>query len=153
MTVAGEIREITANLTRLVAAHDRENIPQWEVQVRWPWTPANNRGGDKTWVYRSAFPEWDIDTKGPVNVQVAAAWVKKDGDGNEFDGTRDWMWRWNILKALDHAPRPAERPVQASTGAASPLGGQEEFRRSKEEMRWTEAVNNAVNLICADKFP
>ena len=144
MTVVGETKQVSAQITRLVWAEGKDGAPQWEVQLRWPWTPAANKGGDKTWVAQADFPAWTAATKGAVNLEVAAGYIKRAGEGKEpFDGHLDWMWHWGIKGLLDHAPVAA--PVALG-------GSQDDYRRSKEEMRWTEAINNATQRILHPAF-
>jgi hypothetical protein len=161
MTAVGEVKQITANITRLIHAEGKNGEAQWEVQLRWPWTPTGNKGGDKTWVAQADFPQWTASMKGAMNLEVVAAYVKKAAEGKEpFDGRLQWMWHWNIRKVLDHAPaqtqhyddRPApDGPVTRGDGT-----GHEpppEYRQPtgqdalQTRIAWNSAVNNACHLL------
>ena len=138
MTVQGEVREVTAQIARLVWAEGKDGSPQWEVQVRWPWTPAANKGGDKTWVSQGDFPAWTAATKGAVNLEVVAGPLRKAAEGKEpYDGHLDWMWLWYIRKVLDHTP------------SASPPKPHENQVSLDQRIAWNSAVNNATNLVAA----
>ena len=146
MTVAGEVKETTAQITRLIWADGKDGTPQWEVQLRWPWTPAANKGGDKTWVTQADFPQWTAATKGTVNLEVAAAYIRKAAEGKEpHDGHLPWMWHWHIRKVLDHAP------AASAPAAASPGGGSQAPERAAapldQRIAWNSSVNNAVTIL------
>ena len=145
MTVQGEVKETTAQITRLIWADGKDGTPQWEVQLRWPWTPPANKGGDKTWVTQADFPQWTAATKGAVNVEVAAGYIKKAAEGKEpFDGHLDWMWHWYIRKVLDHAP---STPIRIVSGSGSSRDSQGPERSIDQRIAWNSAVNNATNLL------
>ena len=142
MTEQFDIKETWFEI-QAVAGAQGQGGPEWQLQGRWPWTPARNQGGDKVWINREAFPQINIDTRGRFAVEVKARSLKKMSEAKQletgnvyFDGTLDWMWQFDIIQFLDHDPvsnTPA--PIASSNGAS-----QEEFRRSKQECRLTDCI-------------
>ena len=114
---------------------DRNGKPQWELTVFWEWTPSSNNWGDKIWVYQDSVPEGIItqkpdgsyDATGNYTITVERGDLKKDRDGQFFDGSHNWMYKYRII-SWDASPgaqlgspsvsdsrvqNPVQAPVQA----------------------------------------
>mgnify|MGYP003118819055 FL=1 len=103
---------------------DRNGRPQWELTVFWEWTPSTNSWGDKIWVYQDSVPEGIItqkpdgsyDATGNYTVTVERGELKKDRDGQFFDGTHNWMYKYRII-SWDASPRTQPAPAPAAPAA------------------------------------
>ena len=74
---------------------------------------------------------------------IAKGNLKQDKSGKYAS---DYFWN---LSTIGEPQADVPAPTPSSSGERGP-GSQDEYRRSKEEMRWTEAVSNATNLLAAD---
>jgi len=148
MPVAGERRAVTAHIESLTAADGKDGQEQWEVKLRWPWTPKGAKYPDITWVDAENVPEWGARTKGEVVVTVEADRLKTNADKQPYDGTREWMWTWRIWGLAAREDVTASRPPASMqrTGAASqdPSGGRGDLDR---RIAWNSAINNATALV------
>lgn len=113
-----EINQIwtSINIEKIASAVDRDGNPQFELSLRFEWTPANNTWGDKVWVYKEQCPA--TLNVGTYNVLVERGQVKKDSTTNApFSGERDWMFRWKIIQwetSGNVAPPPNTPPPTAA---------------------------------------
>jgi hypothetical protein len=116
---------------KVTVAEDRQGRPQWELSVRWEWTPASNQWGERIWVYQQICPQ--VINMGAHNVLVERGTVKTNRDGVSYDGSYDWMWHWKLSEwegkgdtanmADDISPQlaaetPAPAPVPAPVARA-----------------------------------
>ena len=96
-------QQTTADILKVSDATGK-NGPQWELKVKWPWHPAGNKYGDSVWLDVSDFPE--KPTTGTHSVVVIKGPVKKKQDGGYHDGSKDWMYNFNILSFGGKATQP-----------------------------------------------
>ena len=87
--------ETTIQVEKVIPAEDRMGIAQWEVHVKWEWSSANAKWPDRVWIYQDTAPTL---TPGTYRAEVRRGAVKNNKDGNPHDGTRDWMWKWDIIR-------------------------------------------------------
>jgi len=90
-----ETKWTSVDIQKIVPAKDRNDNPQWELTVRWEWTPINNSWGEKIWVYRESAPS--AIEEGRQNVLVEKGNVKNNREGTPYDGTFEWMYRYKIV--------------------------------------------------------
>ncbi len=110
--------ETTIQVEKVIPAEDRMGIAQWEVHVKWEWTSANAKWADRVWIYQDTAPTL---TPGTYRAEVRRGAVKNNKDGNPHDGTRDWMWKWDIIRWLDlpAVAAPSAAPYAATASAAA----------------------------------
>lgn len=124
-----ERRWTSMKVEKVTAAEDRQGRPQWELSVRWEWTPASNQWGERIWVYQQICPS--VINMGAHNVLVERGTVKTNRDGVAYDGSYDWMWHWKLTEwegkgdtanmADDISPQlAAETPAPAPVPAPAP---------------------------------
>ena len=160
MTQIGDITEAKMQITGITGVQDREGRPQWEFKARFEWTPEKSQFGDTMYVHRDKFPDWGVDTKGEVWVEVMAAEIKPqsakyqaDTGETHFRGDRDWHWKWVAIKTLDHEPAPYLPTPTFSTNATSTTtavgnSGQTDWGAQRsQQIAWNSAINNAVTLF------
>ena len=116
-------RWTTMTVINAVPATSRDGREQWELTVRWEWTPTGNRYGQKIWVFQQETPA-EITRLGAFTVQVERKSIvaKSEAKGGGFhEGNFDWQWHWKIL-AWDGAgvSAPAPAPAPASAPQATP---------------------------------
>ena len=111
-------RWTTFTVSDVKPAEDREGRAQWEISGRWEWTPASNQWGDKIWVYKEQSPE--VITKGAHTVNVVRGAVKRNRDGEAYDGSMDWMFKWRVVAweemgsvTAPAPPKPTPAPAPA----------------------------------------
>ena len=111
-------RWTTFTVSDVKPTEDREGRAQWEISGRWEWTPASNQWGDKVWIYKEQCPE--VITKGAHTVNVVRGAVKRNRDGEAYDGSMDWMFKWRIVAWEEMGsvnapapPKPAPAPAPA----------------------------------------
>tara|TARA_R100000808_G_scaffold42_2_gene254 strand:+ start:5694 stop:6320 length:627 start_codon:yes stop_codon:yes gene_type:complete len=75
---------------------DRNQLPQWELTVKWEWTPASNTWGERVWVYKDRSPQ--VMNKGMYTVKVERGNIKNKKGGDYWDGSQDWMYNWKVLE-------------------------------------------------------
>ena len=116
-------RWTTFTVSDIKPTEDREGRAQWEVSGRWEWTPASNQWGDKVWVYKEQSPE--VITKGAHTVLAVRGAVKRNRDGEAYDGSFDWMFKWRISEWEEMSgvtapapPKPAPTPAPAPSAPA-----------------------------------
>jgi hypothetical protein len=112
-----EINQIwtSINIEKITNTVDRDGNPQFELTLRFEWTPANNQWGDRVWVYKEQCPA--TLNPGKHNVLVERGQVKKDREGVPFSGELDWMFRWKIIQwetSGNIAPPPNTPPPTAA---------------------------------------
>lgn len=90
-----ETKWTSVDIMKVVPAKDRNDNPQWELTVRWEWTPVNNNWGERIWVYRESAPS--VIEEGRQNVLVEKGNVKNNREGTPYDGTFEWMYRYKIV--------------------------------------------------------
>lgn len=116
-----ETKWTSVDIQKIVPAKDRNDNPQWELTVRWEWTPINNSWGEKIWVYRESAPS--VIEEGRQNVLVEKGNVKNNREGTPYDGTFEWMYRYKIVGweqlqgtfAGPNKPQPSQ-PEEAVNG-------------------------------------
>ena len=113
------------------------NGPQWELQVKWPWT---NNYPDKIWLDKAAFEKPENKSH---NVLVNKAGYKKKQDGTYYDGDLGWMFNYRLDSFGGDGHQAAPK---GHTGAAGDRG---DIFRTKEELRWTEALHMASRLAAS----
>jgi hypothetical protein len=166
MTQIGDITEAKMQITGITGVQDREGRPQWEFKARFEWTPEKSQFGDTMYVHRDKFPDWGVDTKGEVWVEVMAAEIKPqsakyqaDTGETHFRGDRDWHWKWVAIKTLDHEPAPYLPTPTFSTNATSTTtavgnSGQTDWGAQRsQQIAWNSAYNNAVQLYSKEHTP
>jgi len=148
--------ETTIQVEKVIPAEDRMGIAQWEVHVKWEWSSANAKWPDRVWIYQDTAPTL---TPGTYRAEVRRGAVKNNKDGNPHDGTRDWMWKWDIIRWLDlpavaapsaatapsPAPSPAPQPAAPPTTTAVPIGMDEKDKR----ITWLALSHDASQLVAA----
>lgn len=143
-----ETKEVVVTIQESKATEGR-NGPQWELKVRWPWTNPDSHFSDTVWLDHKDFKRQP--PPGAFNVVVAQKSLKKKRDGSTHDGSLPWMWNYSITKFLSAAEMPTQTQQPAASGNTAPLvpqsGSQDDYRRSKEEMRWTEAYHMATRMV------
>ena len=95
-TINDNIRISSMMVMEAKSVTDRNNLPQWELTVRWEWTPASNTWGERVWVYKDRSPE--VINRAMYTVRVERGNIKKRQGGEYWDGTQDWMYNWKILE-------------------------------------------------------
>lgn len=129
--------------------------PQWELQVKWPWS---TKIPDKIWLDKKT---WDEPMLGAWPAKVEKRGLKRKADGNDYDGSQGWMYNYRLV-AFGTAIRPQDRTdedMAASTveddaldkrvqvqGTAVPADYQERQARAYD---LGMAFNKAVDLVAA----
>ena len=114
-------RWTTMTVINAVPATSRDGREQWELTVRWEWTPTANRYGQRIWVFKEETPA-DVTRLGAFTVQVERGRLvaKSEASGGGFhEGSMDWQWHWKIL-AWDGAGVSAPAPAPQATPQAQP---------------------------------
>ena len=114
-------RWTTMTVINAVPATSRDGREQWELTVRWEWTPTANRYGQRSWVFKEETPA-DVTRLGAFTVQVERGRLvaKSEASGGGFhEGSMDWQWHWKIL-AWDGAGVSAPAPAPQATPQAQP---------------------------------
>ena len=118
----------TFTVSSVTQVSGRNNRPEYEITGRWEWTPASNTWGDKTYCPRDICPE--VINPGSHIVLAKRGELKKDRNGEFYDGSHQWMYRWRITEwegvATEGvtaappaaAPAPAPQPTPESTPQA-----------------------------------
>ena len=107
------------------AVTGRNGVPQYELKVRWEWTPPSNTWGDTTYVNKDISPE--VITAGTYTVLARRDELKTNKERLAYDGSHNWMYRWRIAEwegiAVEGvttappqaAPAPAPQPTPEAT--------------------------------------
>ena len=107
------------------AVTGRNGVPQYELKVRWEWTPPSNTWGDTTYVNKDISPE--VITAGTYTVLARRDELKTNKERLAYDGSHNWMYRWRIAEwegiAVEGvttappqaAPVPAPQPTPEAT--------------------------------------
>ena len=115
----------TFTVSSVTQVMGRNNRPEYEITGRWEWTPASNTWGDKTYCPRDICPE--VINPGSHIVLAKRGELKKDRNGEFYDGSHQWMYRWRITEwegvATEGvttappaaAPAPAPQPTPEAT--------------------------------------
>ena len=114
-------RWTTMTVINAVPATSRDGREQWELTVRWEWTPTANRYGQRIWVFKEETPA-DVTRLGAFTVQVERGRLvaKSEASGGGFhEGSMDWQWHWKIL-AWDGAGVSAPAPAPQATPQPQP---------------------------------
>ena len=159
-------RWTTMTIINAVPATSRDGREQWELTVRWEWTPTANRYGQRIWVFKEETPA-DVTRLGAFTVQVERGRLvaKSDASGGGFhEGSMDWQWHWKIL-AWDGAgvsapapapyfsttpigqdtPQPPQAEVQAPVIQRAPAGSIDE----KQMMIMRQSTLNYASILMA----
>ncbi len=136
MTTQGSF-PTTMTIEKVSAVEGRDG-GQWELQVKWPWT---NEYPDKIWLDQATF---EMPKNGAHNVLIHKAGYKKKKDGGYYDGNQGWMFNYRLDSFGGEGASP-----NGHTGAPS---SRDDIFRSKEELRWTEAMHIASSLL-AGSYP
>ena len=159
-------RWTTMTIINAVPATSRDGREQWELTVRWEWTPTGNRYGQKIWVFQQETPA-EITRLGAFTVQVERGRLvaKSEASGGGFhEGSMDWQWHWKIL-AWDGAgvsapapapyfsttpigqdtPQPPQAEVQAPVIQRAPAGSIDE----KQMMIMRQSTLNYASILMA----
>ena len=117
---------VKLTVVSVAAVVDRNDIPQWQLAVRWPWT---NKYDDTIYVYQDKSPK----TIGPGDEYLVLAqkeYMKTNkSTGEVYDGDLGWMFKWRILEwdadtsRVEAPPPPVaqpERPVQPAPVQEAP---------------------------------
>ena len=104
--------EISTTVTiEKVATVPGRDGPQWELQVKWPWS---TRIPDKLWLDKKSFPTEPMAGTWPVQVEKRG--VKRKADGSDYDGSQGWMYNYRLISfggpGAGVAP-PASPPARA----------------------------------------
>tara|TARA_R110000824_G_scaffold36402_1_gene113253 strand:+ start:1478 stop:2104 length:627 start_codon:yes stop_codon:yes gene_type:complete len=112
------------------AVTGRNGEAQYELKVRWEWTPASNTWGDTTYVNKDICP--DVITAGTHTVLARRDELKANKEKVTFDGSLEWMYRWRIVEwegiaaegvttaPPQAAPAPAPQPTPQAPVAPPP---------------------------------
>ena len=115
----------TFTVSSVTQVSGRNNRPEYEITGRWEWTPASNTWGDKTYCPRDICPE--VINPGSHIVLAKRGELKKDRNGEFYDGSHQWMYRWRITEwegvategvttaPSTAAPAPAPQPTPEAT--------------------------------------
>ena len=159
-------RWTTMTVINAVPATSRDGREQWELTVRWEWTPTANRYGQRIWVFKEETPA-DVTRLGAFTVQVERGRLvaKSEASGGGFhEGSMDWQWHWKIL-AWDGAgvsapapapyfsttpigqdtPQPPQAEVQAPVIQRAPAGSIDE----KQMMIMRQSTLNYASILIA----
>lgn len=135
---------MTAVVVEKVNPSEGRDGPQWELQVKWPWT--NPQYSDKVWIDVASFPNSPAPGQYESVIEKTTIKRKKDTLAPPHDGSQGWMWNYRILEL-----KPAsDKLVLATPGQ---LIDRSQTNRSKEEMRLTECYHMAVNMVCGHVAP
>ena len=119
----------TFTVSSVTQVSGRNNRPEYEITGRWEWTPASNTWGDKTYCPRDICPE--VINPGSHIVLAKRGELKKDRNGEFYDGSHQWMYRWRITEwegvategvttaPPTAAPAPAPQPTPEATPQAA----------------------------------
>ncbi len=131
-TGTGDSFPTTMNIEKISDVEGRDGL-QWELQVKWPWT---NKYPDKVWLDQGG----EKPTVGAHNVQVHKTGYKKKEDQTYYDGNQGWMFNYKVdsFGGEGHQASP-----NGHTGAPA---SRDDIFRTKEELRWTEALHMASTL-------
>jgi len=115
-TINDNIRITSMMVMEAKSVLDRNQLPQWELTVRWEWTPASNTWGERVWVYKDRSPE--VINRAMYTVRVERGNIKKRQGGEYWDGTQDWMYNWKVLE-FDAVNEP--QPAATAPAPAAPV--------------------------------
>lgn len=101
---------VVVNIEKVSEVSGRDG-PQWELQVKWPWT--NAKYADRTWLDQAAYR--DPPVIGIHNVTIERTTTKKNRDGEPHDGSKDWMWSYRIIEFDAPNEEPPERGTNFPT--------------------------------------
>lgn len=137
MTTTTGTQETVVQIQKSEEVQGRNGL-QWQLTVRWPWTNPDPKFTDTVYLEQKDVAKQP--PPGTFNVLVSRRSLKKS-KGTPHDGGQDWMWNYYINKFLSQA-----EAMPVSNGNAPQTGSQDDYRRSKGEMRWTEALHLAVTF-------
>ena len=151
-----DTRWTAVRITKIAQAQDRQGQPQWELSVRWEWTPAANTWGERVWVYKETAPA-DL-AEGTYNVLVRRGNLKKKQDGTVHDGSQDWMHQFQILEweAMGAVPRPPTAAPQQPTPLPNnvqyaPVDSVEVIAENQMRIMRQSTLNYAATLVSSLK--
>lgn len=119
---------------------------QWELAVRWPWTPANARYADRCWIDKGKAP--DVRA-GHYMVDIVSLGIKAAAEGKgSFDGSQRWMHRWKIIRFVDTvAPQPVvAAPLYKPPGEPSIAPEVRYFDDRQQSIERQTAFKGAIEL-------
>lgn len=85
--------------------------PQWELQVKWPWS---TRIPDKIWLDKKTWP--DEPVLGAWPAQIEKRGLKRKADGNDYDGSQGWMYNYKLVAFGKPASVPSGNQEPAKRG-------------------------------------
>jgi hypothetical protein len=119
-TINDNIRITSMMVMEAKSVLDRNQLPQWELTVRWEWTPATNTWGERVWVYKDRSPE--VINRAMYTVRVERGNIKKRQGGEYWDGTQDWMYNWKVLEFdAVNEPQVVAAPLTAPAAPVAPV--------------------------------
>ena len=159
-TINDNIRITSMMVMEAKAVLDRNQLPQWELTVRWEWTPATNTWGERVWVYKDRSPE--VINRAMYTVRVERGNIKKRQGGEYWDGTQDWMYNWKVLEfdavnepqaaapaapvaPVQQPPQPPQSQPQAPVIQRAPAG----LIDDKQMMIMRQSTLNYASILMA----
>ena len=106
------IEKVSSTVSQL-----EDQTPQWELQVKWPWS---NQYPDRVWLNKPDFP--DEPAPGVHHVEVEKVGYKKKKDGSLYDGDAGWMFNYRVLRFTGAEIGPG--PAQPQTNGRPQPGGE-----------------------------
>ena len=149
MTTNAATRETSVTIQKVAAAEGREG-PQWELHVRWPWTPQAAKFPERCWIDKALAPMLE---PGLYHVTAADKGVKPAGEGKEpLDGTQPWMHRWQIVAfgekaaAQEGAGPSADAPPQEPEDEMPEPSGRRHRDPTRDSIERQVALKAAVEM-------
>ena len=144
MTAVTEIAT-TATIVKTSEVDGRDG-PQWELELRWPWT--NPQYVDKVWLSKKDYQA--APARGAQNVIAIKTGNKKKRDGTYYDGSQPWQCNYRILSFGGPGVQTSTPPAANATAATTARPGANYSDPRQASIERQVAFKAAVDLLIAN---